>query len=572
MSAAAPASATAVAPVLTDAEVRLPVWFVPRHYDVALVPDLRSFVFQASVRIDAAITRSTRHIELHSLDCSFPLETDATRGIVGQPRVRLMAASGAAAGSLQALSATLDAKTERVRFDFAADIVPGEYTLDIIYAGVLNDQLAGFYRSSYKGADGSAKFLACTQFEATDARRALPCVDEPAAKATFDVELFVDPALQAVSNMPVLSKTTTQASENDAATVHRGLVYPAGLARHRYYTSPIMSTYLLAFVVGEFDYISRVTSSGVEVRVYTGLGKTHLGEFSLSTACKALEFYNEYFGIKYPLMKMDLLAIPDFAAGAMEKSDDTPLAHTLKRSPHSSADSHKRQRAHPFRNHALTFLVSLFVLLCPLQLGLHHLPRDGPADRRGAFVGRRDAACGSHGVSRDRAHVVRKPRHDGRAHAGSKPRDDAAEGQHNVFQSSHRVICSPDSLFHSFCAPQSWWSYLWLNEGFARFLEFKAVDHIYPQWSMWQSFVAEVFAQAQNLDALESSHPVEVTVHHPSEVNEIFDTISYVRKHTNTHQRAAGMRCPFAHVSPAPFFPCTGQGRLSDSHVARRDR
>lgn len=332
MSAPASTSSSAAAPLtLSDAEVRLPSWFVPRHYDVALIPDLRAFTFQAAVQIRAEIKQSTRSITLHSIDCTFPLENDATQGIVGQPRVRLLSASGAAAsGSLQATAATLDAKTERVRFDFSTDVVPGEYTLSIVYAGVLNDQLAGFYRSSYKGADGSSKYLACTQFEATDARRALPCVDEPAAKATFDVELFVDPALQAVSNMPVLSKTTTQASSLDSAAVNRGLVYPAGLARHRYYTSPIMSTYLLAFVVGEFDYISRVTASGVEVRVYTGLGKTHLGEFSLSTACKALEFYNEYFGIKYPLMKMDLLAIPDFAAGAMEKSAENTHAATKR--------------------------------------------------------------------------------------------------------------------------------------------------------------------------------------------------------------------------------------------------
>ena len=368
--------ASAPAPLsAADDDVRLPRWFVPRHYDVALLPDLAAHVFQASVRIHAQINQSTRQITLHSLDCSFPVETEATRGIVGQPRVRLEAATAAGSaagsgspaasepvrlesaagsaawsGSLQASSATLDPKTERVRFDFPTAIPASEYVLSIVYAGVLNDQLAGFYRSTYKGADGSTKYLACTQFEATDARRALPCVDEPAAKATFDVELIVDPALQAVSNMPVLSKTTTQASAIDSHIINRGLVYPAGLARHRYYTSPIMSTYLLAFVVGEFDYISRVTSSGVEVRVYTGLGKTALGEFSLSTACKALEFYNDYFGIKYPLMKMDLLAIPDFAAGAMEKSDF--IAH---------AAQHKKRCSHEEIHADALFLCCCFV-------------------------------------------------------------------------------------------------------------------------------------------------------------------------------------------------------------------
>lgn len=138
-----------------------------------------------------------------------------------------------------------------------------------------------------------------TQFEATDARRALPCIDEPAAKARFDVTLLVSPSLTAVSNMPVLQKTTTAASGDEPTAVSRGLTYPANLSRYQYYTSPIMSTYLLAVVVGEFDYISKTSRSGTEVRVYTGLGKSHLGRFSLDTAVAALDFYNEYFGIPY---------------------------------------------------------------------------------------------------------------------------------------------------------------------------------------------------------------------------------------------------------------------------------
>lgn len=139
---------------------------------------------------------------------------------------------------------------------------------------------------------------AVTQFEATDARRALPCVDEPAAKARFDVTLLVSPSLTAVSNMPVLQKTTSAASADEAPAVSRGLTYPAGLSRYTYYTSPIMSTYLLAVVVGEFDYISKTSRSGTEVRVYTGLGKSHLGRFSLDTAVAALDFYNEYLSVE----------------------------------------------------------------------------------------------------------------------------------------------------------------------------------------------------------------------------------------------------------------------------------
>ena len=161
--------------------------------------------------------------------------------------------------------------------------------------------MAGFYRSKYV-VDGKEKFMACTQFEATDARRAFPCWDEPALKATFNVYLTIPSNLKALSNMPIVAEKKI---DEETVEVQFG-------------TTPIMSTYLLAMVVGEFDYLEDKTKEGVIVRVYTPLGKVDQGKFALDVATKSLSFYTEYFGIPYPLEKSDMIAIADFASGAME--------------------------------------------------------------------------------------------------------------------------------------------------------------------------------------------------------------------------------------------------------------
>ena len=186
--------------------------------------------------------------------------------------------------------------------DFAGPLERGPATLHLAFSGILNDKLAGFYRSKYT-VDGEVRYLATTQFEATDARRAFPCWDEPALKATFDVTLVVPHDRVAISNMPIVESA-------DLPETHQRVV--------RFGRSPVMSTYLLAFIVGEFDSLSAQTETDVEVRVYTPVGKADLGNFALRVATRALVYYSELFGIPYPLPKMDLIAIPDFAAGAME--------------------------------------------------------------------------------------------------------------------------------------------------------------------------------------------------------------------------------------------------------------
>lgn len=161
--------------------------------------------------------------------------------------------------------------------------------------------MAGFYRSSYTNIHGESKIMASTQFESLDARRAFPCWDEPSRKAVFGLSLKIPSHLSCLSNMPV--KCCTSYSDNTK--------------RVDFMDSPKMSTYLLAFIVGEFDVLQKRTAHGVLVGVYTPPGKVESGKFALDCACKALDAYDDFFGIKYPLIKLDMVAIPEFAAGAM---------------------------------------------------------------------------------------------------------------------------------------------------------------------------------------------------------------------------------------------------------------
>lgn len=287
----------------TAASVRLPTTQKVSRYNVALVPDLTAFTFQGQVAITLELTQPTQTVVLHTADCTFPKDPASDRH--ERPRVRITPQGKDSSAAIRCDSLAIDVKTQTVTFTFPQPL-QGHYVLDVSYLGVLNDQLAGFYRSSYKTATGETKYLACTQFEATDCRRAVPCVDEPAAKAVFDVTLLVPSHLTAVSNMPIESKLTTKASEEEGEAVSRGLTYPAGLDRYSFFPSPTMSTYLLAFIVGEFDFISASSKSGTEVRVYTGRQKSYLGHFALKTAVAALDYYSQlkHGGLRHSLASL----------------------------------------------------------------------------------------------------------------------------------------------------------------------------------------------------------------------------------------------------------------------------
>jgi aminopeptidase N len=191
-------------------------------------------------------------------------------------------------------------KETTVTFIFP-DSLPKSSSIVLIidFVGCLNNQMAGFYRSHYKDTNGNDKIVASTQFEALDARRAFPCVDEPAAKATFILTLVVPANLECFSNMPESKRVTLGDNKVEVSFLE----------------TPKMSTYLLAYCIGEFDYLAGQTKHGVLIRVFAPRGRATSCQFALDCGIKALDALNDFFGVTYPLPKLDMVAIPEFAMG-----------------------------------------------------------------------------------------------------------------------------------------------------------------------------------------------------------------------------------------------------------------
>ncbi len=265
--------------------VVLPANVKPSKYRLKLQPDLETFTFKGEQTVDIDIVVPTARIMLNASELEI-VEVALRR-------------DGA---SIPVRSIALDADTETATLDFGETLSPGTAQLEMQFNGILNDRLVGFYRSEYQDTQGETRYLATTQFEATDARRSFPCWDEPAQKAIFDVTLVFPDVYEAVSNTPVVEETS-----------------PApGLRSVRFGETPVMSTYLLAFVVGDIVSVKADAADGTKVGVWTTRGKENQAGFALDTSVKLLGYFNEYFGIPYPLPKLDHIAIPDFAAGAME--------------------------------------------------------------------------------------------------------------------------------------------------------------------------------------------------------------------------------------------------------------
>jgi len=262
--------------------VLLPNNVVPMEYDLVITPDMNKFTFDGEVSIKVDVIETTSTITLHSKELNI---YSATFG--GQKAVRMIF--------------DLQATTVELVFD---DSLPlGGGVLRIVFAGIINDQMAGFYRSKYVDSQGADRTMVSTQFETLDARRAFPCWDEPSRKAVFNMTMVVPLSLEVLSNTEPIS---CESIPNQP------------LKRVIFEPTPKMSTYLLAFIVAELDYIQTYSSSGVRLRVYTTPGKASTGKFALESGVKALETYEKLFNVKYPLRKIDCVAIPEFAAGAME--------------------------------------------------------------------------------------------------------------------------------------------------------------------------------------------------------------------------------------------------------------
>jgi puromycin-sensitive aminopeptidase len=383
--------------------VRLSPQVVPTRYDLHLKPDLEAHTFEGQETIHLVLAKPTKTLVMHSKDL------DIASGSVSFGKTTMYASA-----------IGLDGEKETVTYIFDKAIPKGKATLTTHFAGILTDSMRGLYKSTYF-VDGKEHTMATTQFEATDARRAFPCFDEPAQKAVFHVSLEIPTGKTAISNM-----LPTEIVEHES-----------GYKVVSFAPTPKMSTYLLAFLVGDFEYLEAKTKRGVLVRVYTTPGKKHQAHFSLDVAVKCLEFYEDYFGIDYPLNTLDMIAIPDFASAAMENWG------------------------------AVTYRETALLV--------------DPENTSGAV--------------RQRVAIVI-----------------AHELAHQWFGN---------------LVTMEWWTHLWLNEGFASYMEYLAVDHLFPEWNIWSHFVAEDHNDALSLDSLSNTHPIEIEVHHPSEITEIFDEVSY---------------------------------------------
>jgi puromycin-sensitive aminopeptidase len=270
-----------------EQDFRLPRDVVPTRYELSIAPDLEAAVFSGRVRIELEVASPTDLIVCNAAE----LEISAAR----------LSWPGGSPQPLE-LEVSLQEDLERVSFAAPRQILPGPCVLECEFKGVLNDKLRGFYRSTFRNDNGAEQVLAVTQFESTDARRAFPCWDEPDRKAVFSVRLEVDSHLLAISN----------------AAVRSSAELPGGRRRVEFADTIPMSTYLVAFVVGPLEATEPVDVDGTALRVVHTAGKAHLTGFAIEAARHALRFYSDYFAQPYPGDKLDLVAIPDFAFGAME--------------------------------------------------------------------------------------------------------------------------------------------------------------------------------------------------------------------------------------------------------------
>ena len=253
----------------------------PINYSLEFEPNFRNFTFYGKEIIEIKVTTPTKIISLNASE----LKIKKCHIIFKNKKIKA--------------KSKLDEKNELLTIQLSQKI-NGNAKLFLEFSGILNNRLLGFYKSEYKDSKGRKKYLATTQFEAADARRVFPCWDEPAVKATFDISIIADKNYTAISNMPQISKKK--------------------IGNKHHYTfsqTPIMSTYLIYLGVGEFEFLSSKLGK-VLVRIVTTKGNKSKGKLALDLTKKFLRYYENYFGIKYPLPKLDMIAVPDFAAGAME--------------------------------------------------------------------------------------------------------------------------------------------------------------------------------------------------------------------------------------------------------------
>lgn len=388
---------------------RLFAGFAPKNYQLSieLNPDHKKFSGTVTIR-GAKTGRPSKRLTFHQ------------KGLKVSDAAIIRHDKKTGDQTIDVARINLQKSYDEVRLHTDKNLFPGEYTITLSFSGAITDPMNGLY-PCYFTHDKKDKMLLATQFESHHAREVFPCIDEPEAKATFDLTLVTpDDKLNVLANTPILSQEI-----KDKRTVTT------------FETTPIMSTYLLAFVHGDIGLKEAKTQRGTIVRTYATPDNVQFTDFALDVAVRTLDFYEDYFGIPYPLEKCDMIALPDFASGAME-------------------------------NWGLITYREQCMLVDPKNTSL--------------------------GTKQYVAMVV------------------AHELAHQWFGN---------------LVTMQWWTDLWLNEGFASWIEYMAVDHLFPDWQMWTQFIADEQQAALKLDALDNTHAIEAPINHPDEIRSIFDAISY---------------------------------------------
>ena len=377
---------------------KLPKTVVPVHYAIELRPDLEHLTLAGTETVDIEVREATARIVLNAVDMTFSAAT--------------------VDGDGQRAEIAFDARSETATLTFGQPLVAGAHRLHIGFTARINSFGRGLFYVDYP-TDKGVKRMISSQLEPADARRIFPCWDEPAFKATFALDVTVPRAFLAVGNMPV----------------EREQELAGDLKQVTFAPTPKMSSYLFVLSAGELERLT-ADADGVAVGVVTTAGKREQGRFALDNAVKLLGYYNDYFGTKYPLPKLDLIAVPGGFGGAMENwGGITFFESRLLFDPTSTAE----------------------------------------AARRGIFS------------------VL------------------AHEMAHQWFGD---------------LVTMGWWDNLWLNEGFASWMQVKAAEHFYPQWQTWLNSDGEK-QYAMALDARRTSHPIQQPVADHSEAMAAFDGITY---------------------------------------------
>ncbi|HVU19723.1 MAG TPA: M1 family metallopeptidase [Rhizomicrobium sp.] len=380
--------------------VVLPTNVTPSSYDVAVTTDAAHLTFTGSVKIDVAVKQPTQTITLNAADMTFGRVS--LSGVTGAPKV------------------FFDTKEQTATLTFPSKIAAGQHVLSIDYKGKIYQQAAGLFALDYDTPKGKKRAL-FTQFENSDARRFVPSWDEPNKKATFTLTATVPANEMAIGNTPIIATESL----------------PDGLKRVHFAKSPKMSSYLLFFGLGDFERVSRKVD-GVDIGIVVKRGDADKAGYALDAASQILPFYENYFGVKYPLPKLDLIGGPGSSQffGAMENWG------------------------------------AIFYFERDLEIDAR---TSTESDKRTVYI------------------VI------------------AHEMAHQWFGD---------------LVTMDWWEDLWLNEGFASWMELKATDHFHPEWKVWMESI-DAKEGAMRVDARAGTHPIVTPILDVLQANQAFDTITY---------------------------------------------